>query len=381
MRSFPTPMTADEELARARELVALRRRAWVCMLDYPPFAGAIVEHVAEQLREHDPPIVELEQLRCASIELRGRDVRENVDAYAAARDALAAALHMHRSEAPLFRALAVEVRGIASRRAARASAARLEVRTPARKSMVFRRYLASLRRVEAELKVARQRFVAANLRLVVSLARRYTNEFLTPADLIQEGTLGLLRAVDGYDPGRGTRFSTYAAWWIKHSITRALSNHGLTVRVPANVLGLRAQLVRAEQAFVSEHGRSPSDRELAKILGVPHKTASNARRAVRTAVELPSDGERFGDIDAVDVDAALDEPVVVGELLELLEQLPGIEGMVLRKRFALDGDEPMTLAEIGEVHCLSRERIRQIEKQALSRLRGELRSRGIFAGA
>ncbi len=380
MRPFPKPMSADEELARARELVEIRRRAWACMLDYPPFVEAIVEHLGAELGDSEPPTAQLAALRDAASALRDRDVRKTLEGYARARDALAEALHKHRSEAPLFRALAAEVRAIASCRAARRTPV-LEVRTPPRGSKVFRRYASAVRRVETQLVTARQRFVAANLRLVVTIARRYNNGFLTQADLIQEGTLGLLRAVDGYDPGRGTRFSTYAAWWIKHGITRALANHGLTVRVPANVLGLRAQLVRVEQAFIGEQGRSPTDRELAQILGVPSKTVANARQAVHTSVELPNDADWLADEDAIDVDSVLDEPVVVGEMVDLVDRLPGIEGAVIRKRFALDGEAPMTLAEIGEVHCLSRERIRQIEKQALLRMRGELRSRGIFAGA
>jgi len=370
---FPQPMSASEELTRARELVALRRRVWICLLDYPPFAEAIVAHLESELRA-PAPTAELEQMRRASIRVRELDDREAVERYAAARDALARALHVHADEAPLARALSVEVRTIAARRVTRL----LDVRTPPRTSSVFRRYVAALRAAEAELTVARQRFVAANLRLVVSLARRYAHAFLTQADLIQEGTLGLLRAVDGYDPNRGTRFSTYAAWWIRHGITRALTNHGLTVRIPANVLGLRTQLLRAERVFVAEHGRSPTDRELALALGVASKTVGNARRVGQGAVELPDDG--VADEEPVDLDAALDFPVVVRELVEVLDGLPGIEGAVIRKRFALDGEQPMTLAEIGEVHCLSRERIRQIEKQALNRMKGELRLRGIEVG-
>jgi RNA polymerase primary sigma factor len=373
-RCFPRPLSVSEELARAQELVGLRRRAWISLLDYPPFTDGIVAYVESELGE-DPPTIELEQLRRASASVREQDAREASERYAAARDRLADALHVHPNEAPLVRALHAEVRTLAARRVAPRV---LDVRTPSRTSQAFRRYAASVRKAELELTRARQRFVAANLRLVVSLARRYAHAFLTQADLIQEGTLGLLRAVDGYDPTRGTRFSTYAAWWIKHGITRALANHGLTVRVPAHVLGLRALLSRAERSFVSEHGRSPSDRELASALGVSSKVVGNARHVGHASVELAEDA---ADEQAIDLDDVLDQPVVVGEMFDVLDRLPGIEGAVIRKRFALDGEEPMTLAEIGEVHCLSRERIRQIETQALKRMRGVLRSRGIGAGA
>lgn len=374
--SFPRPMSPSEELIRAEELVRLRRRIWLCLLDYPPFAEAIVAYIGAQLLDRAPK-QELDDMQRAAACVRELDNRETSERYTAARDRLADALHVHQDEAPLVRALHGEIQSIAARRFHVRANKLLDVRTPSRTSQVFRRYLAALTEAEAELTRARQRFVAANLRLVVSLARRYSHAFLTRADLIQEGTLGLLRAVDGYDPTRGTRFSTYATWWIKHGITRAIANHGLTVRVPTHVLGLRAQLHRAERSFVAEHGRMPNERELATSLGVSDKAVANARRSGLGFDEI---SDAIADDELVDLDAALDQPVVAGEMADALERLSGIEGAVIRKRFALDGEEPMTLAEIGEVHCLSRERIRQIEKRALERMRGELRSRGIFLG-
>lgn len=366
-------MSAAEELSRARELMGLRLRLWIDLLDYPPFAGAIVAWVEAGLRE-DPPVTELGALRRAALELRELLDRAASNRFVTARDRLADALHVHPEEAPLARALAAEIRTIAGRRSAR----QLDVRMPSLTSQVFRNYAAAVRRAEAALTRARQRFVAANLRLVASLARRYTHPFSSQADLIQEGTLGLLRAVDGYDPTRGTRFSTYAAWWIRHGITRALAKYGSTVRVPANVLGLRSQLGRAEQAHVAAHGWAPSDEQLADAFGVSSKAVGHARHA-SMAVELLDDS--ILDDDAVDLEAALDRPIIARELVDVLEGLPKLEEAVIRKRFALDGEEPLTLAELGEIHCLSRERIRQIEKQALSRMRVELRSRGIAAEA
>lgn len=366
MKPFPQAMGATDELCRARRLVALRERAWVALLDYPSFAKALSQRLEDELEELGEQALR-DALCRASKQLRRHETKAATDAYQQARDRLAASVHRHAHEARVFRMLVDEVR-----RAGRPGG--LAVRKPPRHSGVYRRYLAALRRAEAELTSARQAFVAQNLRLVVVVARRYKHPFLTQADLIQEGTLGLLRAVDGYDPSRGTRFSTYAGWWIKHGITRALANYGLTVRVPANVLGLRAQMSRAESQFVAEHGRSPSDQELASALGQPVKTIANARRAVLGRAELPAASEGLADDQSVDVDGLLDWPVVSSELLERVDELPGIEGAVIRKRFALDGDPPMTLAEIGELHCLSRERIRQIEKQALRRMRGQLQA-------
>jgi RNA polymerase primary sigma factor len=254
--AFPKPMTATEELARAEELQGLRRRLWTCLLDYPPFIDAIVTRLGDELGD-EAPSAAMERLRAAAFGVRERDVRETLTEFAAAREQLAELLHRHRAEAPVARSLVAEVRAIGSRRPARRDSSRLLVRSPPRGSQVFRRYVASVRKAEAELTVARQRFVAANLRLVVSISRRYNNGFLTQADLVQEGTLGLLRAVDGYDPGRGTRFSTYAAWWIKHGITRAVANHGLAIRVPANVPGLRSQPRRLEHSSRAWPGPRP----------------------------------------------------------------------------------------------------------------------------
>lgn len=379
MKPFPRAMSAKDERARAQELAELRAEAWRRLFDYPPFADGFAERIRVELDGDDPPERELCALEAGAEALRAHDTKGTLAAYHKAAEALLAVLIRHRRESELFRLLAGAVRDIArGRRPSETQQPVLEVRSPPRGSRVFRRYARRLREVEANLTEARQRFVANNLRLVVTIAKRYNHPFLTQADLIQEGTLGLLRAVDGYDPGRGTRFSTYAAWWIKHGITRALANHGLTVRVPANVLGLRAQLVKAERAFIGEHGRSPSDKELAAILAAPVKTVTNARRAVLGRAELPREGENLAD-DPFDIDALLDKPVIEHEMLELVDELPGIEADVLRKRFALDGYQAMTLAEIGDEHCLSRERIRQIEKQALRRMRGGLRERGIPA--
>jgi RNA polymerase primary sigma factor len=364
MKPFPQAMSAKDELRRAHELVALREVVWIRLLDYPPFAEALCDRLAVELGD-DAPGAELATLSEAAAQLRERDTKQRAQVYAEARDALAKCVHRHRHEARVSRSLASEVRMVGREGG-------LDARKPPRGSRVYRCYLAGLRRAEARLTAARQAFVANNLRLVVTVARRYKHPFMTQADLIQEGTLGLLRAVDGYDPSRGTRFSTYAGWWIKHGITRALANHGLTVRVPANVLSLRAQLSKAEQQFIAEHGRSPTDKELARELGSSIKTVANARQAVLGRAELPGEGDNLADEQSVDVDGLLDWPVLERELLERVDTLPGIEAAVIRKRFALDGDAPMTLAEIGEIHCLSRERIRQIEKQALRRMRGEL---------
>ncbi|MCA9686443.1 MAG: sigma-70 family RNA polymerase sigma factor [Myxococcales bacterium] len=353
-------MSAREELEKARGLVLLRRRAWLALLAYPPFAAVLAGHMrgCEQ-----PPTTEIDALEDAASALRERENRVHQQEYEHARKVLADAMHRHRQEATCMRELMIALEALDH-----GTPGALEVRKPPRGSRVYESYRQDLRRAWDELASARQAFVASNLRLVVRVAGRYRHAFLSQADLIQEGTLGLMRAVDGFDPERGHRFSTYAAWWIRHGITRALSNHGLTIRVPANVLGLRAQLRRLESSFVSAHGRAPSDDELADELGVSPTSVRGARAAVPTRGSLLEVGDVVADEDCPDVEALLDQPVLEARLRELVDELPGIEGAVLRKRFALDGGTSMTLAEVGELHGLSRERIRQLEKQALQRL-------------
>jgi len=303
---------------------------------------------------------ELERLRRASRALNRSKTKQRLNKFEVARDTVVERLLCHRHEAALFRAMVRLVRGHEGELAE----GRLSVEQR-------RAHAAALRRAESALSRARQRFVARNLRLVVSIARRYSHSFLTHEDLIQEGTLGLLRAVDGFDPTRGTRFSTYASWWIRHGISRAIANYGLTVRVPANLLSLRAQVLRLERQRLAEGRDRVSDAELAEQLGVTTKAVTKARRAVLAEAEMPT---ALADEQTLDVDAALDWPILCEQMHAQVAELPGIEASIIHHRFPLDGRKPLTLAQLGEVHSLSRERIRQLEKRALLRMRDDLQT-------
>ena len=224
---------------------------------------------------------------------------------------------------------------------------------------------------------ARDRMVRANLRLVVNIARGYTGKGLSLQDLIEEGNLGLLRAVEGFDPSVGTRFSTYASYWIKQSIKRALINSAKTIRIPAYMVELLSKWRRANSRLTEELGRTPTPEEIARVLGVPKKKLPIIKKAIRIYNSTPqvdqadagwSLGEMLMDERMRSPDEELLEHDALRRALELLDELDEREATVLRMRFGLNGLEPHTLKQIGEQLGLTRERVRQIETEALARL-------------
>ena len=237
---------------------------------------------------------------------------------------------------------------------------------------------------------ARDRMVRANLRLVVNIARGYTGKGLGLQDLIEEGNLGLLRAVEGFDPNVGTRFSTYASYWIKQSIKRALINSAKTIRIPAYMVELLSKWRRANSRLTEELGRSPTPEEITRLLGLPKKKLPIIKKAIRIYNSTPqtdqaeagwSLGEMIMDERMKNPEDELVESDVLSRVMEMLDEMDLREATVLRMRFGLEEHDAHTLKEIGEKLGLTRERVRQIETEALKRLNDGLkdaRERTIF---
>jgi len=249
--------------------------------------------------------------------------------------------------------------------------------------------LALGKRIRKGDEAARQHMIKANLRLVVKIARDYENLGLPLLDLINEGNMGLMKGVEKFDPTKGAKLSTYASWWIKQSIKRALANHAKTIRLPAHVVEKVAHIRRAELKLKETLDREPSDEDLAAEVGLPPRRVKEYREAARAPVSLDAplgDDEDSHRISEVVPDSRADAPFEqlakfsdAALMKEVFGCLTARERDILTLRFGLLDDTPRTLEEIGERYGLTRERIRQIESESLRKLRVKMRKRDRLA--
>jgi RNA polymerase primary sigma factor len=238
------------------------------------------------------------------------------------------------------------------------------------------------RRIKRGDTEARTHMIKANLRLVVKIAQDYSGYGLPISDLISEGNIGLMKAVERFDPKKGGKLSTYAAWWIKQSIKRALANQSKTIRLPVHMVDKIAKMRRISTLLAEALGREPTDEELADEVGLPRRKLAMLKQASQrpTSLDAPINegeateyGEIIGDDRAEDPLESLSERNLQGELGGLLDVLDKRERRIIDERFGLTGKTPLTLEEVGREFGVTRERIRQLQNVALTKMRKALR--------
>jgi len=375
-------MRPAEELEIATRIARLRRAFWAAMFIYPPFVEAIADLIGARFTEEDVPRRELEAVRVAARNIRERDTRQSRSDYEAACSALVERMSEVDLDGVIPELLLTDLEAL---EAGKREGLNLQVNAPRQGSKPFEIYVQRVRGAHVALRDAKNAFVKANLRLVVSIARRFNHGRMPLQDLIQEGNIGLMKAVDRFDYRKGFRFSTYGSWWIRHAISRAIADKGRAIRLPVHMIDAYHRVAKAKRELETVNGREPSHAEISAHTGLAvAKIERMDTLAFDQAVSLDrpvsdDDGRRVVDFledpDAEEPGERLEAEALSDHVREVIGTLRPIEADILRKRFGLDDDNELTLKEIGEQYSLSRERIRQLQEQALGKIRRELKRR------
>ena len=411
MASHPV-MGQEEELGTAVDVERAEVEHWVSILAYVPAAEHVLDQLEADLPKDEeaidvPQIAEIRKLCKLYKKQRNKLTREQEKKYTTFAESLARAIRLADSDRLWIANAEEAIKGLSTpppvedveEEGVAVSVPKVPASTrgplsnseppPAEpapslaNTPAFKKHLQAIDQAARHSKRVKNKFVKANLRLVVSIARRYNRGRLPLIDLIQEGNIGLMKAVERFDHTRGYRFSTYASWWIRHAISRALADKGRAVRIPVHMLDTHNRVQRATQAVIARTGRDPTLDELEKETGIPQEKLDKVKGAwAETPFSLDrpvgdEDGRKFIDF-LQDENMQSPHEILTSqkwseEVRRLLGHLTPIESRIIRWRFGLDDEDELTLKEIGDKYNLSRERIRQLQEQALGKIRKHMR--------